>query len=80
MDVYETGSALSGLSLPEIAWEASLGIYRAWKAYSSACQRENALSARGVPIAALNILRWDEVKHATLLQTTAPWGYRTGSA
>ena len=32
--VYKNGSALSGLlALPEIAWEASLGIYCAWKGF-----------------------------------------------
>ena len=32
--VYKNGSALSGLlSLPEIAWELSLGIYCAWKGF-----------------------------------------------
>ena len=33
-DVYENGSSLSGLlALPEIAWEASLAIYCAWKGF-----------------------------------------------
>jgi Domain of unknown function (DUF4386) len=33
-DVYENGSGLAGLlALPEIAWEASLGIYAAWKGF-----------------------------------------------
>ena len=33
-DVYDNGSAFSGLlALPEIAWEASLGIYAAWKGF-----------------------------------------------
>jgi hypothetical protein len=33
-DVYDNGSAPSGLlALPEIAWEASLGIYAAWKGF-----------------------------------------------
>ena len=33
-DVYENGSPLSGLlALPEIAWEASLAIYCAWKGF-----------------------------------------------
>jgi hypothetical protein len=33
-DVYENGSGLAGLlSLPEIAWEASLGIYTAWNGF-----------------------------------------------
>ena len=33
-DVYENGSALSGLlTLPEAAWELSLGIYCAWKGF-----------------------------------------------
>jgi hypothetical protein len=33
-DVYENGSAPSALlALPEIAWEASLGIYAAWKGF-----------------------------------------------
>jgi hypothetical protein len=33
-DVYENGSAGSFfLALPEIAWEASLGIYAAWKGF-----------------------------------------------
>ena len=32
--VYENGSALSGLlTLPEAAWELSLGIYCAWKGF-----------------------------------------------
>ncbi|MFI5040775.1 MAG: DUF4386 domain-containing protein [Acidimicrobiales bacterium] len=32
--VYKNGSALSSLlALPEIAWEASLGIYAAWKGF-----------------------------------------------
>jgi hypothetical protein len=32
--VYENGSPPSGLiALPEIAWEASLGIYCAWKGF-----------------------------------------------
>ena len=32
--VYENGSGPSGLlTLPEIAWEASLGIYCAWKGF-----------------------------------------------
>ena len=32
--VYENGSGLSFLlALPEIAWEASLGIYAAWKGF-----------------------------------------------
>jgi len=32
--VYENGSGLSFLmALPEIAWEASLGIYTAWKGF-----------------------------------------------
>jgi hypothetical protein len=32
--VYENGSPISGLlALPEIAWEASLGIYAAWKGF-----------------------------------------------
>lgn len=31
---YENGSGPSGLmALPEIAWEASLGIYCAWKGF-----------------------------------------------
>jgi hypothetical protein len=35
-DVYDNGSSLSGLlALPEIAWEASLGIYAAWKGFRS---------------------------------------------
>jgi hypothetical protein len=33
-DVYENGSGPSGLlALPEIIWEASLGIYAAWKGF-----------------------------------------------
>jgi hypothetical protein len=33
-DVYEDGSALAGLlTLPEAAWELSLGIYCAWKGF-----------------------------------------------
>ena len=33
-DVYESGSGpASLLALPEIAWEASLGIYCAWKGF-----------------------------------------------
>ena len=33
-DVYENGSGLAGLlALPEIAWEASLGIYAAWRGF-----------------------------------------------
>jgi hypothetical protein len=33
-DVYENGSGLSGLlTLPEAAWELSLGIYCAWKGF-----------------------------------------------
>jgi hypothetical protein len=33
-DVYEDGSVLSGLlTLPEAAWELSLGIYCAWKGF-----------------------------------------------
>jgi hypothetical protein len=33
-NVYENGSGPSGLlALPEIAWEASLGIYAAWKGF-----------------------------------------------
>src|SRR3954454_21815373 len=33
-NVYENGSGASGLlALPEIAWEASLGIYAAWKGF-----------------------------------------------
>ena len=33
-DVYDNGSGFSGLlALPEIAWEASLGIYAAWKGF-----------------------------------------------
>jgi hypothetical protein len=33
-DVYENGSGPAGLlALPEIAWEASLGIYAAWKGF-----------------------------------------------
>ncbi len=33
-DVYDNGSGPSGLiALPEIAWEASLGIYAAWKGF-----------------------------------------------
>ena len=33
-DVYENGSGPSGLlALPEIAWEASLGVYAAWKGF-----------------------------------------------
>jgi hypothetical protein len=32
--VYENGSGIAGLmALPEIAWEASLGIYAAWKGF-----------------------------------------------
>jgi hypothetical protein len=32
--VYENGSGPSGLlAIPEIAWEASLGIYCAWKGF-----------------------------------------------
>jgi hypothetical protein len=34
--VYKNGSAVSGLlALPEISWEASLGIYCAWKGFRS---------------------------------------------
>jgi hypothetical protein len=33
-DVYENGSSVSGLlTLPEAAWELSLGIYCAWKGF-----------------------------------------------
>jgi hypothetical protein len=33
-DAYDNGSTFSGLlALPEIAWEASLGIYAAWKGF-----------------------------------------------
>jgi hypothetical protein len=33
-DVYDNGSGPAGLlALPEIAWEASLGIYAAWKGF-----------------------------------------------
>ena len=33
-DVYEDGSPLAGLlTLPEAAWELSLGIYCAWKGF-----------------------------------------------
>ena len=33
-DVYEDGSALAGLlTLPEAAWELSLGICSAWKGF-----------------------------------------------
>jgi hypothetical protein len=33
-DVYENGSGPAGLlALPEIAWEASLGVYAAWKGF-----------------------------------------------
>jgi hypothetical protein len=35
-DVYESGSGPAALlTLPEIAWEASLGIYAAWKGFRS---------------------------------------------
>jgi hypothetical protein len=48
-DVYDNGSALSGLlSLPEIAWEASLAIYCAWKGFrpeSPIARREPAMVA-----------------------------------
>ena len=37
-DVYESGSGLATLLvLPEIAWEASLGIYCAWKGFRTDC-------------------------------------------
>jgi hypothetical protein len=40
--VYKNGSALSGLlSLPEIVWEAFLGIYCAWKGF----RRESPIAA-----------------------------------
>ena len=33
-DVYKNGTAMSGLlTLPEAAWELSLGIYAAWKGF-----------------------------------------------
>ena len=33
-DVYDNGPGPAGLmALPEIAWEASLGIYTAWKGF-----------------------------------------------
>lgn len=48
-DVYETGSGPEALlALPEIAWEASLGIYCAWKGFrtSSPLARPEAVAAR----------------------------------
>jgi hypothetical protein len=46
-DVYENGSSLSGLlALPEIAWEASLAIYCAWKGF-----RPSPIAAPHVTIA-----------------------------
>ena len=36
-DVYEDGSAMAGpLTLPEAAWELSLGFYAAWRGFSLA--------------------------------------------
>ena len=50
-DVYEDGSALAGLlTLPEAAWELSLGIYCAWKGFrleSPLARREMAMSDEG---------------------------------
>ena len=47
--VYKNGSALSGLlSLPEIAWEASLGIYCAWKGF----RPKSPIARPEMPIAA----------------------------
>jgi hypothetical protein len=50
-DVYEDGSAPAGLlTLPEAAWELSLGIYCAWKGFrleSPLARREVAMSGDG---------------------------------
>ena len=50
-DVYDNGSGLSGLlTLPEAAWELSLGIYCAWKGFrleSPIAKREIAMSDEG---------------------------------
>jgi hypothetical protein len=44
--VYENGSGLSGLlTLPEAAWEASLGIYCAWKGFRLASPIAQPLAA-----------------------------------
>ena len=47
-DVYKNGSGPSGLlTLPEAAWELSLGIYCAWKGFrksSPLAQREMAIA------------------------------------
>ena len=51
-DVYEDGSALAGLlTLPEAAWELSLGIYCAWKGFrldSPIARPEMAMADQGV--------------------------------
>jgi hypothetical protein len=50
-DVYEDGSAAAGLlTLPEAAWELSLGIYCAWKGFrleSPLARREMAMADEG---------------------------------
>ena len=47
-DVYEDGSTPAGLlTLPEAAWELSLGIYCAWKGFRT----ENQLAGPEVAIA-----------------------------
>jgi hypothetical protein len=42
---YENGDPASGLlALPEIAWEASLGIYAAWKGFRPSPIAEPAMA------------------------------------